>query len=174
MALDLKNKKNIVEEVSNLIINSSSIIIANYQGISVNEINDLRAKAKEKGIFLRVIRNTLSRIAFKNTKIAKSIKNILLGPLILGFSQSELGDVARLFKDFTKSCNKFTIKAISIDGKILTADHLDILAELPTHNEILIKLLTIIKKPVINLTNLISEPHSRIIRLLTKICNQKQ
>ena len=147
MALGLAAKKEIVAEVNEVASRALSIAVAEYRGMEVAELTDLRVKAREQGVYLKVIRNTLAKRALAETKF-EDLDSVLTGPLIYGFSIDAPGGAARLFKDFGKDCDSLNVTALSIGSGLLGPEKLDAVASLPTRDEALAKLLATFKAPV--------------------------
>jgi large subunit ribosomal protein L10 len=131
--IGLKEKQAIVAEVNDTASKALSAVIADYRGVSVDNMTSLRKKARDVGVQVRVIRNTLAKRAFEGTDF-ECMKEALLGPNIVAFSLEDPGAGARIFKDFAKENGDFEIKALSVGGKLLPADQIDALAKLPTRN----------------------------------------
>lgn len=173
MALNLEDKKAIVAEVSNVASGAISLVVADYRGISVPKMTALRAQAREKGVYLRVIRNTLARRALKGT-IFECMDDALVGPLVFGFAQNEPSAAARLFKDFAKENDLFAVKALSVAGQFYDASQLDRVASLPTRQEALGQLAGVLMAPINKLARTIAEPHSSLVRALEDYRKQKE
>jgi len=134
--IGLKEKQAIVAEVNDTASKALSAVIADYRGVSVDNMTSLRKKARDVGVQVRVIRNTLAKRAFEGTDF-ECMKEALLGPNIVAFSLEDPGAGARIFKDFAKENGDFEIKALSVGGKLLPADQIDALAKLPTRDQAL-------------------------------------
>ncbi len=124
MALRLDDKKTIVAEVAEIAKNATSAIAAQYSGLTVLQLTELRKNAREAGVQVRVVRNTLARRAFEGTSFA-CMQDELVGPLVLAFSKDEPGQGARVIRDFVKKCDKLLVKAIALDGQLLAASDLN-------------------------------------------------
>ena len=172
MTLTLAAKKVVVEEVATAASNAISAVLADYRGISVNEMTALRAKARAQGIYLRVVPNTLTRRAFDETPFA-CLDDALTGPLFMALSMKSPGDAARLLKDFSKSCDKLIIRALALDGKAYGAEHLDAIASLPTRDEALATLMAVMKAPIEKFVRTLAAPQSKLVRTLVAIKDQK-
>ena len=172
MTLTLAAKKVVVEEVAAAASNAISAVLADYRGIPVNEMTELRAKARAQGVYLRVVPNTLTRRAFNETPFA-CLDDALVGPLFLALSMDSPGDAARLLKDFSKSCDKLNIKALALDGKAYGAEHLDAIASLPTYDEALATLMAVMKAPVEKFVRTLAAPHGKLVRTVVAIKDQK-
>ncbi len=150
MALNLDDKKAVVELVSAIAAESGSMVTAEYRGLSVTQLTELRANARAANVQIKVAKNTLVRRAVKGTKF-EDMADTLAGPLIFAFSGEELGNAARIFKDFAKANDKLVVKSISIGNGVLDSSHLSTIAVLPTYDEALSKLLYVMKEPVAKL-----------------------
>ena len=131
MALRLEDKKAIVAEVAEVAAKAISAVAADYRGLTVAEMTDLRAKARKSGIYLRVIRNTLARRALQDTDFA-CLQDSLVGPMFLAFSEEDPGAAARLLKEAAFSYEKLTIKALALGDRLLSPKDIDVVANLPT------------------------------------------
>ncbi len=171
MALNLEGKKAIVAEVSVMASKAISLVVADYRGLSGDAMTNLRYKAREKGVSLKVIRNTLARRAFQGTSF-ECMDKALVGPLIFGFAENEPGAAARLFKDFAKENASFQVRALSVAGQFYEARHLDTVASLPTRLEALSMLAGTLMAPATKLVRTLAEPHTRVVRALD--CYRKQ
>ncbi|WWO98895.1 MAG: 50S ribosomal protein L10 [Candidatus Dasytiphilus stammeri] len=141
MALKLKAKKAIVKQVNEIAKKAVSVVLSENRGITVNKINALRKSAREVGVSMHVVRNTLLRIIVNGTSF-KGLENLLVGPTLIAFSHQHPGAAARLLKDFAKHNITFKIKAAIFEGKLmLTEEEIESLATLPTYEEALVKLI---------------------------------
>ncbi len=172
MTLTLAGKKAVVAEVTDVAARAISAVVADYRGLTVNQMTDLRAQARKSGVYLRVVRNTLARRAFENTEFA-CLSDVLVGPLFVALSLEAPSDAARLLKGFTKSMDKLEIKALSIGGKVYGSEQLDYVASLPTRDEALAKLMYVMKAPVEKFVRTLAEPHAKLVRTIAAIKDQK-
>ena len=172
MALGLAAKKEIVTEINEVASRALSIAVAEYRGMEVAELTDLRNKAREQGVYLKVIRNTLAKRAFNDTQF-DDLDSALTGPLIYGFSIDAPGGAARLFKDFSKECDKLNVTALSIGSGLLGPVKLDAVASLPARDEALAKLLATFKAPVGKFVRTINEVPTKFVRVLAAIKDEK-
>lgn len=173
MTVTLAAKKAVVEEVSAVASKAISAVVADYRGLTVNQMNQLRVKARESGVYLRVVRNTLTRRAFENTEFS-CLSDKLVGPLFIALSLNAPSDAARLVKDFVKSFEKLEVKALSVGGKAYNADQLEMVASLPTRDEAIAKLMFVMKAPVEKFVRTLAEPHAKLVRLFAALKEQKQ
>lgn len=150
MALNIEDKKLVVEEVAAVAANAGSMVAAEYRGLTVGNMTQLRNAARKAGVHIRVIKNTLARRAIAGTKF-EDLGDTFTGPLVFAFSGEELGNAARVFKDFAKTNNKLVVKSMSIGEGAWDASYLDKVASLPTRDEALSKLLYVMKEPVAKL-----------------------
>ena len=172
MALGLAAKKEIVAEINDVASRALSVAVAEYRGMEVKELTDLRIKAREQGVYLRVVRNTLAKLALADSKFA-DMNSVLTGPLIYGFSIDAPGSAARLFKDYSKTNSKLNVTALSIGSGLLGPEKLDAVASLPTRDEALARLLATFKAPVEKFVRTINEVPSKFVRVLAAIKDEK-
>jgi large subunit ribosomal protein L10 len=172
VALGLAAKKEIVAEINEVASRALSVAVAEYRGMEVRELTDLRNKAREQGVYLKVIRNTLAKRGLAESKFA-DIDSALTGPLIYGFSIEAPGGAARLFKDFSKTNPKLQVTALSIGSGLLGPEKLDAVASLPTRDEALARLLATFKAPVEKFVRTINEVPSKFVRVLAAIKEEK-
>jgi large subunit ribosomal protein L10 len=172
VTLTLAAKKVVVDEVANAASKAISAVLADYRGIPVNEMTALRAKAREQGVYLRVVPNTLTRRAFDETPFA-CLRDALVGPLFVALSLDSPGDAARLLKDFSKTCEKLNVVALALDGKAYGAEHLDAIASLPTRDEAIAILMAVMKAPIEKFVRTLAAPQSKLVRTVVAIKDQK-
>ena len=170
MALKLKDKQAIVADVADVASNALSVVAANYRGLTVAEMTDLRAKARASGVYLRVVRNTLARRAVENTDFF-CLQEILIGPLCLAFSLNDPGAAARLLRDFAEEHENLEVKALAIGGKLLTPEHLKAIAELPTHEQAIAMLMGVMQAPISKFVRTLAEPYAKMVRTFSAVQN---
>ncbi len=173
MALGLEAKKQVVAEVSEIANQALSAVVAEYRGLTVADMTDLRVKARESGVYLRVIRNTLARRAVEGTEF-ECMQDALTGPVICAFSQDDPGAAARLLKDYSKEFEAMNVTAVAIGGELLGADQLDAVASLPTYEEALAKLMSVMNGPITKLTRTINDIPGRVVRVVAAVKDTKQ
>ena len=173
MALRLENKQAIVAEVNAAAGKAMSAVLADYRGLTVEQMTRLRAKAREANVYVKVVRNTLARRAVQGTAF-QCLDSALVGPTLLAFSLEEPGSAARLLKDFAEDFEKLEVKAVSIGGALMAPDQLDRVAKLPTRNEALALLLAVMKAPIGKLTRTLNEVPGKLVRTVAAIRDQKQ
>jgi large subunit ribosomal protein L10 len=173
VALSIEEKKAIVAEVAEVAANAHSAVVAEYIGLASNDMNDLRAKARSGGVYLRVVKNTLARRALEGTDFA-CMNETLIGPMILAFSQEDPGSAARVLKDFAKENDKLVIKALSVSGQLLAASELERLASLPTKEQAISMLMSVMQAPVTKLARTFNEVPGKLVRTFAAVRDAKQ
>lgn len=173
MALGLEAKKQVVAEVSQVANEALSAVVAEYRGLTVADMTTLRDKARENGVYLRVIRNTLAKRAVEGTDFA-CMQEALTGPVICAFSQNDPGAAARLLKDFSKEYDAMNVTALAVGGKLLGADQIDAVASLPTYEEALAKLMSVMNGPITKLTRTMNDIPGRVVRVVAAVKDAKQ
>lgn len=173
MALSLEQKKTVVAEVSEVAASALSAVAAEYRGLTVDQMTTLRRKARESGVYVRVVKNTLARRAVQGTEF-ECISDSLVGPLLLAFSQEDPGSAARVIKDFGKEHEKLQVKFLSVSGELLPANDLDRLAKLPTRDEALSILMMLMKAPTEKLARTLNEVPGKLVRTVAAIRDQKE
>ncbi|MDQ2070549.1 50S ribosomal protein L10 [Natronospira bacteriovora] len=173
MALSFEQKKAMVAEVSEIAAVAHSAVAAEYRGLTVEQMNALRTKAREAGVYLRVVKNNLARRALEGTDF-ECMGDSLVGPLLLAFSQNDPGSAGRVVKDFAKEHDLLQAKIVSIGGQALPGSELDRLASLPTRDEALAQLMSVMKAPVEKFVRTLNEPHAKLVRTFAAYRDQKQ
>ncbi|MFC3152127.1 50S ribosomal protein L10 [Litoribrevibacter euphylliae] len=160
MALGLIDKKAIVAEVQEAAQSAQSAVVADARGVSVTDMTALRKEAREAGVWMRVVRNTLAKRAVEGTEYECLTENFV-GPTLIAFSTEHPGAAARIFKDFAKTNEKFEVKAAAFEGKV--AD-VNLLATLPTYDEAIAKLMSVMKEAAAG----------KLVRTIAAIRDQKE
>ncbi|WP_198245297.1 50S ribosomal protein L10 [methane-oxidizing endosymbiont of Gigantopelta aegis] len=173
MALKLDDKKAVVEEVATIAAQAHSAVAAEYRGLTVTELTELRRKARETGVYLRVVKNTLARRALEGTEF-ECMKDGLVGPLLLAFSMEDPGCAARLIDEFAKEHDKLIPKIVAIGGQLYDASELKRLAALPTYDQAISMLMSVMKAPVEKFVRTLAEPHAKLVRTVAAIKDQKE
>ncbi|HNQ03381.1 MAG TPA: 50S ribosomal protein L10 [Thiobacillaceae bacterium] len=146
MSLNLDDKKAVVAEVSAQVANAETIVVAEYRGVAVSDLTVLRRKAREAGVYLRVLKNTLVRRAVADTPFAE-LAPLMVGPLIYSISSDPVA-AARVLHDFAKTNDKLILKAGSYSGRVLDEAAVKALASIPGREELLARLLGVMQAPV--------------------------
>ena len=173
MALNLEDKKALVAEVAAVAQKAQSVVAAEYRGLTVSQMTELRAKARKQGVYMRVVKNTLARKALAGTSF-ESVGPKLKGPLVLAFSKDDPGAAARVVKDFAKAHEKLVATLVSLGGQVLPGGELEKVASLPTREQALSMLLGVLKAPVQKLVGTLAAPASQLARTLAAVREQKQ
>jgi large subunit ribosomal protein L10 len=146
MALNLSQKQEVVAELAEVAAKAHSLVAAEYAGTTVEQMTAMRKKARESGVYLRVVKNTLASRAVAGTEF-EVVKDVLVGPLLYAFSTEEPGAAGRLIKEFAKGNDKLKAKIVAWEGKLLPAEHVDVLASLPTREQALAMLARVLAEP---------------------------
>ena len=172
MALNLAQKKEVVAELANVAAKAHSLVAAEYAGLTVGQLTELRKKARQNGVYLKVAKNTLVSRAVEGTDY-ECVKDSLTGPLLYAFSKEDPGAAGRLIKEFAKGTDKLKPTLVAIGGKAYPGSHVDVLASLPTREQALSMFLSVLVQPATMLVRLLSEPASQVARV-TKAVGEKQ
>ena len=173
MPIGLKEKQAIVAEVNETANKALSAVMADYRGVSVDEMTSLRQQARGAGVHVKVIRNTLAKRAFEGTEF-ECLNEALFGPNILAFSIEDPGAGARVFKDFAKDNESFEIKALCVGGKMLPPEQIDVLAKLPNREQALAMLLSVMQAPITKRARTLNDVPGRVTRVVAAVRDQKQ
>lgn len=172
MALSIESKQAIVDQTHEVAQSAVSAVVADFRGMSVTQMTEMRKQAREQGVHLQVIRNTLAKRAFEDTPFA-CLESALSGPTMLGFSEGDPGAGARLFRDYIRNDASLEVKALAINGELYGAEDLAKVASLPTKEEALAQLLSVMKAPVAKLVQTLNAVPSKLVRTLVAIKDQK-
>jgi len=173
MALKLEDKKALVAEVAEVAAHAQSVVAAEYRGLTVSQMTELRSRARKQGVYMRVVKNTLARKALAGTSF-ESVGPKLKGPLVLAFSKDDPGAAARVVKDFARANEKLVATLVSLGGQVLPGAELEKVASLPTREQALSMLLGLIKAPIEKLVRTLAEPPAKLARTLAALREQKQ
>jgi len=168
MALRLEEKQAMVTEVQAVARTAHSVVAAEYRGLTVTQITGLRAKARQSGVYMRVVKNTLARKAVAGTPY-ECIAGSLKGPLILAFSKDDPGAAARVVKEFAKTHEKLVPTLVSLGGRLFPAADLDRVASLPTRDQALAMMLGVLMAPISKLVRTLAEPHAKLVRTVAAV-----
>jgi len=173
MALNLEQKKAVVAEVSQVASSALAAVAAEYRGLTVTEMTELRVKARQDGVFLKVAKNTLVRRAVEGTEF-ECIADALTGPLLFAFSMEDPGAAARLVKDYAKDHDKLIARLVAVGGQLFDASELDRLSKLPTRDQALAILMGVMKAPIEKFVRTMAEPHAKLVRTVAAVRDAKQ
>ncbi len=173
MALNFEQKKAVVAEVADVAKVALAAVAVEYRGITVEEMTDLRVKARESGVYLKVAKNTLVARAVEGTEF-ECMQESLTGPLLLAFSMEDPGAAARLIKDYAKSNDKIVTKLVVVGGEVYDASELGRLSSLPTYDQAIAILMGVMKAPVEKFVRTLVEPHTKLVRSFAAVRDAKQ
>jgi len=173
MPLNLEQKKEVVAEVSRIASKSISIVAASYRGLTVEQMNKLRFRARKNDVYIKVVPNTLAKKALQETEFS-CLNESLVGPLVLAFALNEPGAAARLFKEFCKENENLDVKAIALGNRLLSAAALNQVAALPSRDEAISMLMAALQAPIIKFIRTLTEPHAKLVRTFVAVKDNKQ
>jgi large subunit ribosomal protein L10 len=172
LALNLDEKKAVVAEVSAQVADAQAIIVAEYRGLEVGQITQLRANARKSGVYLRVLKNTLVRRAVTGTPF-EGLKETMVGPLIYGISTDPVA-AAKVLQEFAKGNDKLVIKAGAMANYVMDASAVRALAAMPSREELLSKLLGTMQAPITQFVRTLNEVPTKFVRGLAAVRDAKQ
>ena len=173
MALNLEQKKAVVAEVANVANSALAAVAAEYSGLTVGEMTDLRVKARASGVYLKVAKNTLVRKAVEGTEF-ECMQEQLTGPLLYAFSMSDPGAAARLVKDYAKEHSKLVARLVAVGGRLYGASELERMSKLPTYDQAISLLMAVMKAPIEKFVRTLAEPHAKLVRTVAAVRDAKQ
>ena len=173
MALNIEQKKAVVAEVADVASKALAAVAAEYRGLTVEEMTDLRAKARAGGVYLKVAKNTLVRRAVEGTEY-ECLQESLTGPLLLAFSMEDPGAAARLVKDYSKDHDKLIARLVAIGGELYDASELERLSSLPTYDQAIAILMGVMKAPIEKFVRTLAEPHAKLVRTVAAVRDAKE
>ncbi len=172
MALKLEEKQAIVAEVADQVAAAGAIVFAEYRGLTVAEMTDLRRKAREAGVYLHVLKNTLVRRAVADTPFA-GIADRLVGPLIFAIAADPVAP-AKVLVEFAKSADKLVVKGGAMPGSVLDAEGVKALASMPGRAELLATLIGTMQAPIAKFVRTLNEVPSKFVRTLAAVRDAKE
>lgn len=172
MALNREEKAAVVAEVSAEVAKAQSIVVAEYRGLEVGAITALRKQAREQGVYLRVLKNTLARRAVTGTPFEK-LSDQLVGPLIYGLSSDPVA-AAKVLNAFAKDNDKLVLKAGAMANTVLDVNGVKALATMPSREELLAKLLGTMQAPIATFVRTLNEVPGRFVRTMAAVRDQKE
>lgn len=172
MALRLDDKKALVAEVNTVAAKALSAVAAEYRGLTAGKFDILRARARENGIYLHVIKNTLAKKAVAGTEF-ECLGPALTGPMVLGFSMEDPGAVGRVIKDFAKENDKLVVRAVAVGGTLYGPKDIERLASLPTKEQALSLLMGVMKAPIGQFVRTLAEPTAKLVRTVKAVADKQ-
>lgn len=173
MALNLEQKKAVVAEVAEVAAKALAAVAAEYRGLTVEEMTDLRVKARKSGVYVKVAKNTLVRKAVAGTEY-ECMQEALTGPILLAFSMDDPGAAARLVKDYSKDHSKLIARLVAVGGRLYDASELERLSKLPTYEQAIAMLMGVMKAQIAKFVRTLAEPHAKLVRTLAAVRDAKQ
>lgn len=172
MPLNLEGKREIVASVNAQAAIALSAVVADYRGLTAGEVTTLRAQAREAGVYLRVVRNTLLRRAVEGTEF-ECLQDSFTGPSILALSIEDPGAAARLMKNFGKDHSNLEVRALSVGGQVYGVEDIDVLAKLPTRDEAISMLMSVMQAPVAKFVRTLNEVPGKLVRTVAAVKDSK-
>ena len=172
MGLNLEQKQAVVAEVAKVVAGAQAIIMVENRGMPVADMTQLRAKARASGVYFRVVKNTLVRRAVEKTPF-ESLAQSMIGPLAYGIGPDPVA-VAKVLNDFAKGHDKFVITGGAMPGQTMSAKQIAALANLPSRNELISKLMGTMQAPVAKLVRTMNEVPSKFVRALAAVRDARQ
>ena len=173
MALHLEQKQAVVAELNEAAGGALSAVLASHKGMSVGELTELRRQARESGVYLRVVRNTLFKRAVAGTEF-ECLRDAAAGPTMLALSKEDPGTAARLLKDAQRQWEALEVKAVAIGGRVYDAQEIDRVASLPTREEAIAQLMAVMQAPVAKLARTLKEVPAKLARVLAAVRDHKE
>lgn len=172
MGLNLTEKQAVVAEVSAQVAAAQAIVLAEYRGLEVGSLTNLRREARQSGVYLRVLKNTLARRAVKDTPF-EALTEQMVGPLMYGISSDPV-NAAKVLSDFAKGNEKFVIKAGAMPNAVISAKEVAALAAMPSREQLLATLLATMQAPVAQFVRTLNEVPTKFVRGLAAVRDQKE
>ncbi len=172
MALTLEQKKAVVAEVAEVAQSAHSAVAAEYRGLTVSEMTDLRRKARDGGVYLKVAKNTLVRRAVEGTDF-ECMSDELTGPLLFAFSLEDPGAAARLIKEVAKGNDRLITRLVAVGAQVYGAEELERLSKLPTRDQAIAMLMGVMKAPIEKFVRTLAEPHTKLVRTVAAVRDSK-
>ena len=173
MSLSLSDKQSIVEDLSLRVKASLSIAIAHYRDLTVSDLTSLRKMGREREVHVQIVRNTLAKRACTDTEFA-CMQPVLVGPTILLLAKDSPGAAARLMKDFAKDHEQLIPQGVVLGGELLGPESVEMVASLPTYDEAISMLMSVMQAPIAKMVRTIAEPTAKMVRTVAAIRDSKQ
>ncbi len=171
MGMSLEQKQAVVSEIAGQLVKAQAVIVAEYRGLDVGAVTDLRSKARKSGLYLRVLKNTLARRAVKGTPFEK-LSDQMAGPLMYGIAQDPVAG-AKVLAAFAKDHELFVIKGGVMQNTLMSVKDVKALATLPSREELLAKLVGTMQAPVVKLVRTLNEVPGKFVRTLAAVRDAK-
>ena len=172
MGLNLEEKKAVVEEIAAQVALAKGIVLAEFRGLEVGNMTELRRRARGSGVYLRVLKNTLARRAVKDTPFAQ-LADQMVGPLVYGISSDPVA-TAKVMNEFAKGNDKFVIRAGAMPNAVISAKEVAALASLPSRDELISRLMATMQAPIAQFVRTLNEVPSKFVRTLAAVRDAKE
>jgi len=172
LGLNLEEKKAVVARLSETLAQAQTVVLAENRGLEVQDMTQLRAKARSQGVYLRVLKNTLARRAVTGTPFEK-LSEQMVGPLAYGISKDPVA-AAKVLNEFAKGNDKFVIKAGAMPNQVMSSKEVAALAALPSREQLLAKLMGTMQAPVAKFVRTLNDVPGKFVRALAAVRDQKQ
>lgn len=172
MSLNLEEKKAVVAEVSEKLAQAQAVVLAENRGLAVEDMTKLRVNARDNGVYLRVLKNTLARRAVTGTPFEK-LGDQMVGPLVYGISEDPVAG-AKVLNDFAKGNDKFVIKAGAMPDLVMSREDVANLATMPSREELLATLLGTMQAPIAKFVQTLNEVPGKFVRTLAAVRDDKE
>jgi len=172
LGLNLEQKQEAVEGIAAQVATAQAIVVAEYRGLSVEAMTELRRRARASGVYLRVLKNTLARRAVTGTPFEK-LSDQLVGPLIYGISSDPVA-TAKVLSDFARSTDKLVLKAGAMPNALISPEEVKALASMPSREELLSKLMATMQAPVAQFVRTLNEVPARFVRTVAAVRDEKE
>ena len=168
MPLDLSQKKDLVKEITTVLSNADVVLTADYSGLTSNELNELRKTTREAGVFVKLVKNNMLKMALKESQFASMSENVS-GPQIVAVGKEDAGKFAKSIKEFIDKHENLKPRAINYQGQDLDISELKRLASLPTYDEAISKLLSVMQGPIQKLMGTIKAVPNKLVRTIDAV-----
>ena len=173
MPLTRERKEALVEDMHALASQSSTLLLANYRGLDVAAMTDMRERARAQDVELKVVPNRLAKIAFLNTPHA-CLEASLRGPNLLASTREDAGALARLMRDLTKDHEALEVRVVSVDGHLVAGEELSSLANMPTREQALAMLMGVLNAPAAKLAQTLAAVPQKLVMTLSAYAKEKE
>lgn len=172
MALNRQEKAAVIEEITSQLSGAQSVVVAEYRGLSVENVTQLRKEARAAGVYLRVLKNTLARRAIAGTAF-EGLSDKMVGPLIYGISSDPVA-AAKVLVSFAKTNDKLVLTGGALPGQVMEAEGVKALATMPSRDELLAKLLGTMQAPIATFVRTLNEVPTKFVRGVAAVRDQKE